>query len=145
MIIFKQKEDGQSLWEVIIALAIAALIAVGLVRITSSAIKSTRYSADQNQVTALAQKTMAEIIDQKNQNPHTFWNVFPQPSSEMVGIYCMRKEIKNAPDPPPTGRMAQLLIDVFWDQKGGSSDCDGILVGKNNYQHFLHFDTYVTD
>lgn len=141
----KQKENGQSLWEVIIALAIAALIAVGLVRITSSAIKGTRYSSDQNQVTALAQKTIAEIIDQKNQNPQSFWAVFPPPSEEMVGIYCIRKEIKDAPALVLPDRMAQILIDVYWDQKGSSSDCRSVSDGKANYQHYLHFDTYVTN
>lgn len=139
------RQYGQSLWEVIIALAIASLIAVGLVRITSSVIKGTRYSSDQNQVTALAQKTMAEIIDQKNQNPQSFWEVFSPPSGEMVGIYCLRKETKDVSTLLPTGRMAQVLIDVFWDQKGSLSDCGSVSVGKANYQHFLHFDTYVTD
>lgn len=145
MIKFEQKEKGQSLWEVVIALTVAALIAVGLVRITGSAIKGTRYSSDQNQATALAQKTIAQIIDQKNQNPQSFWEVFPLPSGEMVGIYCLRKEIKEAPDSPAAGRMAQILIDVYWDRKGSSSDCGSVSVGKANYQHFLHFDTYVTD
>ncbi len=151
----RTKEKGQSLWEVVIALAIAGLIAVGLVRATGSSVKSARFASDQSRLTALAQGRLAEIIDYKNKNFQTFWGGgFPlQPAS--MGIlreehneeedYCLLAEVKNASQDLPSGSpagslMAKITVTVFWESLGEGIQCDG-----TNFNHKLIFSTDVTN
>ena len=151
---------GQSLWEVIIALAIVSLIAVGLVRTTGFSVKNTRFSTDQSKLTALAQKRIAQIIDQKNANPADFWEdgrYFPSGDFPCAGgsvcieedpeeDYCLKINILDSSLEIPTSapnyesaRMATILVKVFWE-KGGNINC-----GENQYRHSLDFQTNITN
>ena len=154
---FPASNDGQGLWEVIIALAIAGLVAVGLVRATSTSIKSSRFSADQSQLTALAQQKIASIVDYKNKNYQTFWSgssYFPdglpgntrqEPSA--AGDYCLFTIITDVSGQLLTttpgyteAKMVQINVKVFWDEKGAGAQCNGL-----DFNHSLNFDTYVTN
>ena len=142
-------QEGQSLIEVIIALAIASLVAVGLVRATTVSIKGSRYSIDQSKVTARAQKKIADIIDYKNSHPTEFWGGSYHPPDEYVDSegYCLHSAITDVSGNLPTttpdhanAKMAQINVKVFWDEKGTGTQCAG-----KDYNHSLSFDTYVTN
>lgn len=152
-------KKGQSLWEVVLALAIAALVALGLVRSTTSSVKSSRFSADQSEATALAQKKVSEMVAYKNENPTSFWNVIelispddttpagsPLSGETEISPYCLVVKTYNAtnkltPFPGDTaGRMARIAADVYWDEIEGEAGHCGA-----RYSHSVHFETYVTN
>jgi len=147
----KKNRQGQSLWEVIIALSIAGLIALGLVRATSSSVKSTRFSSDQSRLTALAQEKISQIVNYKNKNPKSFWeSVAAVISSEDLNLnedYCLLTKVvddtvnlpPNTPN-PEKARMAKITVDVFWERKSSSPECK-----ENDFNHKLHFETNVTN
>ena len=153
-------EWGQSLWEVIIALAIASLIALGLVKATGSAVRGSRFSADQSQLTALAQEKIAKIVDCKNKFPVIFWNSYASnqnPIWDCTGIEkvdkslndtCFKTKINDGKNdwpggsPPPNAKMAIITVDVFWGAKNNNPDCD---TSHTGYSHSLHFETNVTN
>lgn len=149
--------EGQSLWEVIIALSIAGLIALGLARMTASSLKSARFSQDQSFAETLAQKKITQIIGEKNADPTTFWQnvaVCAIPSgcehSEEQSEdqdHCIVARIKDASASLPTttpnyseAKMAQIIVDVLWNRKGSEIEC---IVA--NYEHASHYETYVTN
>lgn len=159
---FSASNDGQGLWEVIIALAIAGLVAIGLVRATSTSIKSSRFSADQSQVTALAQGKIAKIVDYKNKNAKAFWdnlNDFGSPNivlaagivkedSSSLSDTCFITAVNSNADwsgPTPTdpnAKMAKITVDVYWGSKNSAPDC---VSGTGDYSYTLHFETNVTN
>ena len=144
--------SGQALWEMVVALAITGLIVLGLVRLTAIAVKSTRFSKDESLATALAQKKIASIIASKDDDPNSFWNLIEgqaeiKLSEEFDGQYCLYTKLVNKSSDLPTqtpnfssARMAQIWVDIFWDQKGSDTACKSA-----NFSHSLHFDTYVTN
>ena len=141
-----KSEKGQSLIEIIVALALASLVAVGLVRVTTTSIKGSRYSSDQSKITALAQKKIAEIIDYKNANPIGFWTYIPLEEYIASDGYCLHPAITDVSDqlhptpPDPEAKMALINVKVFWDEKGAGIQC-----ASKNYNYSLNFDTYVTN
>jgi len=146
--VLDNSQKGQSLIEIIVALALASLVAVGLVRVTTTSIKGSRYSSNQSKITALAQKKIAEIIDYKNANPGQFWGwTYTLPDEEVTSEgYCLDSNITNVSDqlhptpPDPEAKMALINVKVFWDEKGAGIQC-----ASKNYNHSLNFDTYVTN
>jgi Tfp pilus assembly protein PilV len=141
---------------VIIALSIAGLIALGLVRATSSSVKSTRFSSDQSLMTARAQERIAQIINYKNQNPKEFWEInysqlppwilesgdyFPEDD------YCLLTRFTDLTGTLPAGtpnlataKMLEISVTIFWDRAGGGSQCD-----NRSFNHQLKFETNVAN
>ncbi|MBU2577210.1 type II secretion system GspH family protein [Patescibacteria group bacterium] len=148
------KQKGQSLWEIIIALTIASLVAVGLIRSTSTAVKTTRFSRDQTEATALAQKKLSSIVDSRYSDPAVFWTRVPNPGDTYnyphdisnVG-YCIKSSLfndYNSLDSSTPNRVSAKLVkvsvDIYWAEEGAGTDC-----GSKNYQYTLHFDTHVSN
>jgi len=144
--VLDNSQKGQSLIEIIVALALANLVAVGLVRVTTTSIKGSRYSSDQSKITALAQKKIAEIIDYKNAHPIGFWTYIPLEEYIASDGYCLHPAITDVSDqlhptpPDPEAKMALINVKVFWDEKEAGNQC-----ASKNYNHSLNFDTYVTN
>jgi type II secretory pathway pseudopilin PulG len=154
--------QGQSLFEVIVALAIVALVAVGLVRATSFSVKNTRFSTDQSKLTALIQKRINQIIDHKNNNSKAFFEGQYFPSSEdfpCVGSltscteeseaedYCLRinvldstNDILSIASADPSAKMVTIIVDAYWEKDRSGTDC-----GAFDYNHNLSFKTNVTN
>ena len=151
--VLDKSEKGQSLIEIIVALALASLVAVGLVRVTTTSIKGSRYSSDQSKITALAQKQIAKIVDHENQST-SFWNGgasyypagFDQQDYNSEG-YCLYTTVTDVSDqlhptpPDPEAKMAKISVKAFWDEKAGV----GTQCFSKNYNYSLSFDTYVTN
>lgn len=154
-LIKKEKQKGQSLWEVILALGIASLIALGLVKSTTSSIKSSRYSADESRATALAQAKLNEIKNQINQNPN-FWSnenllfqqgEFSYPDEwREENNFCIVTKLFNVsslfiPTPGVNALMVKISVDVFWDEKTSSTSA----YCETDFSHSVHLETYVTN
>ncbi|HUW24053.1 MAG TPA: hypothetical protein VMW04_00325 [Patescibacteria group bacterium] len=151
----QKNSAGQSLWEVIIALSIAGLIALGLVRATGSSVKSTRFSSDQSRLTALAQEKIAQIIDYKNKNYKKFWETeYLTLPPDISGTehneeedYCiltrLLEDSNNLPTETPNwgqAKMVKISVDVFWESKSSNPECR-----EADFNHKLKFETTVTN
>lgn len=136
---------GQSLWEVIIAIALVALVAVGLVRASSFGVRNTRFSEDQSRLTSLAQERIGQVINYINDNYHSFWAAPARPASILEddyraeGDYCLATSVV---DPGEVPQMAVITVRVFWESKNdfnpSSPDCEDVY-----FNHSLTFETKV--
>jgi Tfp pilus assembly protein PilV len=87
------KKKGQSLLEVIFALAIILLVVLALVQIVTGAIRSSDFAQKSSQATAYAQRAMEEIRSYRDKNT---WVVFSSAcTSRNFGL--------TSPDPATTG------------------------------------------
>ena len=149
---------GQSLFEVIIALAVAGLISLGLVATVTNSIKGARFSSSENQATALAQKRLSEIVNLRNTDWDTLWNIQYSPVATVVNEYCLLTVASDVttselPTTTPNYSLAKMLkinVEVFWDEKTSINPCSltqrcGTGGTHDNYNHCLHFETYVTN
>ena len=144
------RQSGQSLWEVVIALAVVALVTTGLIRVITMAIKGARFSSNQSQATALAQKKIADLIDLKNTNFDLFWEMTSAgvQTDAVNPNFCLLTTISDVtltalPTQSPnwdSAKMAKTSVTVFWDEKGAGSECD-----SRNFSHKLYFETYATN
>jgi len=143
----KHKNSGQSLIEVMIALLLVSLVALGLVKATTAGLQGTSFSKDQSKAVSLAQKRISEIIEMKNQDQNFFSNlpVFADNISDETK-FCFRTTVTEAlgelpPETPdfPNAKAAKINVDVFWDETGVGNQCD-----SKDYKHTQHFETYVT-
>lgn len=143
-------QKGQSLWEVIIALAIVGLVITGLAKAITMAVKGSRFSASQSSATVMTQKKIAELIDKKNKDWISFWamtslGISTDTSNEGYCLLTLVTDVTadNLPTETPnwtSAKMAKISVDVFWDEKGSGNDCN-----SKSYSHKLHFDTYATN
>lgn len=151
------KQNGQSLWEVIVALAITALVIIGLAKVTTVSLKGARYSSDQNTASSIAQKKIATLIDQKNVDWNTFFMLKNQgllTDTSNVG-YCVTTQVTdnsaNLPTTTPNwidAEMAKISVNVFWGEKTTGADC-ALKTCDSNYkdyfEHCLPFETYAAN
>ncbi|MGI5826138.1 MAG: type IV pilus modification PilV family protein [Patescibacteria group bacterium] len=155
---------GQSLFEIVVALAIVALVAVGLVRATSFSVKNTRFSTDQTKLTSLAQKRINQIIDYKNNKSKAFFDGhylpffsvdFPcqgsgttcteEPENE---DYCLAiTALLDNPSEIPTlapnyasAKVVTIQVNVYWERGGSGADC-----GTHEYNHSINFMTKIAN
>lgn len=70
-----EKNQGQSLVEIVIALAIVGLVLIGLVRTVTLSLKNMEFSTNKNLALNLAQAKMEEIRNQRDSlNWEKFWS-----------------------------------------------------------------------
>ena len=153
----KIKNRGQSIIEVIVALAITGLIAIGIVKVTSTSVKSSRYSTDETKATQIAEKIIAENRNESESDPDNFWlrvntgiGIIP---ADIDSQFCPLVVLLNNKSDLPTdmpdfanANMAQITVYVFWDLKdSGSASCSSLGNGNANYSHKIQLDSYVTN
>lgn len=141
----KNKNKGQSLIEVLVAITIASLVAIALVRATGTSIKNSTYSRDQSAATDLAQKKINTVIDDKNQNPTSFFTTLPSYLDDVTTAgFCLKTTLSSVsilPTPPDANaKMAKIVETVFWEDTGGGSDCNA-----RSYRYKTSFETNVTN
>ncbi|HUV72184.1 MAG TPA: prepilin-type N-terminal cleavage/methylation domain-containing protein [Clostridia bacterium] len=136
---------GQSLVEVIVALAIAALVAVGLVKATSFGIKNTRFSSNQSQLKSIAQKNINEIIRNQQLNYQQFWEGPIDLPAEFESStfyddedYCLTRKVTDATD--GSEKKAKIEIEIFWESKDENVPCSNV-----GYNHSFKLSTYVAE
>lgn len=75
---------GQSLFEVVVAIAISALVIIAIVSLASNSIRNAAFSRNKNQAASLAQQLTEWLRIQRDTNIDTFiTNVTPSPKT-----YC---------------------------------------------------------
>jgi ABC-type transport system involved in cytochrome bd biosynthesis fused ATPase/permease subunit len=79
-----QMLNGQSLFEVVLALAISMLIVVALVALTSSAIRNTTFSKNKTQATRLSQEATEWLRGERDADWTIFYNRAANP------LYCLK-------------------------------------------------------
>jgi Tfp pilus assembly protein PilV len=72
-IINKNKASGQSIIEVVIALALMVLVVLGLVKVTVSSINNSAFARDQQTATKYAQEGLERARKCKEQTEADFW------------------------------------------------------------------------
>ncbi|PIV00762.1 hypothetical protein COS55_03045 [Candidatus Shapirobacteria bacterium CG03_land_8_20_14_0_80_40_19] len=130
------KNNGQSLIEVLAALAIVALVILGIVKATTVSVKNANYSQGQTKAVSLAQEKITDVIVLKNAGPQSFFASPPTPTQELVegGEYCIKTVVSS------DGQTATIEVYVYWGENGVGSDCSG-----KQYFHNYHVETNVTN
>lgn len=144
------KDTGQSLIEVVIALAIVGLIAVGLVKISTTSIRNARYASEQAGAVALGEKKLAELRVYAANNSITFWTIkMPvYADSGTSDAYCWLFTATLGLMPTETtpryseSSIADVKVYVFWDNIGNFT-CSSLETGLANYGHYLEFSTLI--
>ena len=148
------KQRGESLFEVIIALAIVGITAAGIVKISSTSVKNARYANEQTGAVALGEKKIAELKARSVNEYQTFWADLSL-SSGIDGQYCyLVSKVDLSSDPmnylpteSPNYASAGLIkgvVTIFWDAKGTVLACNTFANGKLNYNRFIELSTLVT-
>lgn len=65
--------SGQTLTEVLFAVAIASLVLVGLTHATTTALKNSQFAKNQSLANQFAQKGMEQTRQLRDQSPDEFW------------------------------------------------------------------------
>lgn len=65
-------EKGQSLFEVVVAIAMSALIITAIVAIASYSIQGSSYSRDKNLASGFVEEAMEWLRQERDQNPNVF-------------------------------------------------------------------------
>ena len=78
----KKSSEGQFLLEVLIAVTLIMLVLVAAVRVSTHSIKNVRVAGDQLEATKLAEKKLAEIIEDKERTIGSFFD------TGFVGYNC---------------------------------------------------------
>lgn len=69
----KNSNRGQSIIEVVIALALVAIVIVGLVKVTTVAMNNGSFARDQQTATKYAQEGLENARKLKEEDVNTFW------------------------------------------------------------------------
>lgn len=138
---------GQSLVEIMIALSIVVIGALALSKAVTTSIKSSRFSEEQNFANSLAQKKIADYINQKNTDPVTFFTLLPISSYALdsTNLYCLYSNVSDVSvaEGWPLGSMALISVDVYWNWKSSAGiSCSAPVIA--NFEHTIKQQTYVT-
>lgn len=83
-----KNQEGQSLFELVMAIGVCALIAVGVVSIANNSIQNSTYSKDQSIASSYAQEATEWLREQRDANISTFIS-----NSSINGTYwCLLSE-----------------------------------------------------
>lgn len=153
---FMKSAKGFSLIEVLIALSLLSLVVLGIVKVITTSVSNLSFSGSQGRATALAQKEIGKVIDERNSDPTAFFQTQPEPSFYESSIYCVKKTITEEnsklttliPTDSPrylTSKMFLITIEVFWDWKSSDTVRCGNDADILNYKHNIKMDTYLTN
>ena len=141
------KNNGQSLIEVLVSLAIVAMVILGIVKASTFSVSNSLYSQDQSTASNLAQKKTSEIIALKNSFPLTFFDPLPPYPDDLSddGRFCTKTTLTSADDEiqddwPVGSRMAKIEVIVFWGEEGDGFDC-----AEKQYRYQFNLETKTTN
>ena len=69
----KNNDSGQSIIEVLIALSLVVIVAVGLIKVTTNSIKNSGFARDQRIATKYAQEGLENARKLKEEDSNAFW------------------------------------------------------------------------
>ena len=117
-----KKESGQSLIEVLAALAVVTIAILALVSITMISVRNASFAKNQSLATKYAQEAMEEARQLRNDNRDDFFII-----GGTTNTACI-----NLPPLPPSpfsltrtcslvdGTKMEIIVTVTWDQAGNT-------------------------
>lgn len=126
---------GQSLFEVVIALGISAVIVTALVALAASSIRNTIFSKDKTIAGSFAQEAVEWLRNQRDQNITTFrtnaqgtrclknlsWSGVCQSGDEITGTKFMREAVFTTSQ--ISGKtVIQAVVRVYWSDSQGARE-----------------------
>jgi Tfp pilus assembly protein PilV len=117
----KNTVSGQSIIEVVIALALMVLVVLGLVKVTVSSINNSAFARDQQTATKYAQESLESARKCKEKNEAAFWEnpdslcpVLPEISNPKF-----EREITYTDESGPDGLKMHVEVTVSWSDSRG--------------------------
>jgi Tfp pilus assembly protein PilV len=113
----KRKNLGQSIIEVIVALALIAVVVLGLVKVTITSINNAGFARDQRAATKYAQEGIENARKSKEETPVTFWVKSVLQTTETLGKF--RRETTYTPNNAQNPNSMTILVEVSWNDSKG--------------------------
>lgn len=116
----KEKNRGQSLLEVIVALAVVLLVVIALVRAVVTAVRSSDFAKKSAQASSFAQEGMEKVRSYRDQNN---WTTFTNNCNNLTAIGLSATPASpftlsvNCPD---DGSKKKVMVRVSWTDSAGS-------------------------
>jgi len=111
--------SGQSIIEVIVALALIAVVILGLVRVTISSINNASFARDQRGATKYAQEGIENARKLKEENEAVFWNKSGT-ETETIGKFKRETTWTEIED----NQKMQVEVRVWWQDSRGVHESD---------------------
>lgn len=136
----KNLEKGQSLFELVVAIAVSALIIVAVVSLTTNAIRSANFSKNNAIANSLAQDAVEWLRTQRDSDPTTFftnsdtqfwcfmnldWNSPGGCSSDALIANLFIREAQFTPDVSGGKSVVHVTVTVYWSDTGATSGTQG--------------------
>lgn len=120
MRLFTQK--GQSLFEVLVAVALAALIVTAIASLATKSIGNTLYARNQSEATKLAQNGIEYVRYRRDKNPEGFFDNSDRPSESDMNseINCTGIFTCNLTINVLKADEFEILVDVSWIDGSGT-------------------------
>lgn len=118
--ILKDK-NGQSLVEVVVALAVALLVILALVRVTIVSMRNASFAKNQALATQYAQEAMENTRSLRDTDWDTFWNLKDTTDgpTQISGTIFL-KQIKYEDISGGTDDRMKVTVTVSWTEAGGT-------------------------
>lgn len=114
----KKRNSGQSLFELVVAIAVSALIIVAIVSLVTNAIKGANFSKNNALASSSAQETIEWLRTQRDTNIQQFLN-YIDPGAGGSSDYCFSDLSWNE---PTVCQSSDLINNLF--QRSGHFDID---------------------
>ncbi len=110
----KDSSKGQTLVEVILAIAVASLILIGLTRATTIALRNAQFAKNHVLATQYAQKAMERLRAYRDQND---WSTFSQESNceNPPGLGSIPSGFSRNIDCNVSADLVEVTITVSWN------------------------------
>ncbi len=113
----KNKNQGQSLIEVIVALGLMAAVVLGLVKVTITSVNNASFARDQRAATKYAQEGIENARKSKEETPVAFWAKSGLQPAETLGKFT--RETTYTPNDAQNPSSMTILVEVPWiDSRG---------------------------
>jgi Tfp pilus assembly protein PilV len=135
---------GQSLVEILIALSVASISAVAIVRAVTVSTKNSRTSQEQKTALSLAQTEISNETENRNLTRNTYFTTVPSPTAVFSSDshYCVYKNFTDISSELVSGTMFKLEVDVFWNWKiSGEAECSLSVADLDSYENKVHLET----
>ena len=106
----KDSNKGQTLVEVVLAVAVASLVLIGLTRATIVALRNAQFAKNQALATQYAQEGMESLRKCRDQTPNDFW-------SQNCSLPSLGGGFNRTVDwsEIETGKKMEVTVTVSWD------------------------------
>lgn len=113
------QEKGQSLIEVILALAVALLVIVALVRLTVTSIRNAQFAKNKARATQYAQESMEEARRLRDEEGGAFFvDGYCDVSDEDLGLFTRNRDCNL------NGNVMEITVTVEWSESGESREVE---------------------